>query len=66
MQIKLNGQAHCISGNYDLLKLINELKVQTKGLIVELNGQLYSEDGLSSIQLRDGDVVELIHYMGGG
>ena len=49
-----------------LLTLFHLLKLSLEGRFVELNGDIYNSDLFSTVVLKEGDVVEIIQFMGGG
>jgi thiamine biosynthesis protein ThiS len=63
--ITLNGKPREGAG-ITLEKLLEENGFQITRVAVGLNGQVVSKDQLPHITLKDGDVVEVFHFMGGG
>lgn len=46
--------------------LIAQLNLSPKGLVVEINGQIFRESEFKNAKISDGDTVELVQFMGGG
>ncbi|AFM14470.1 sulfur carrier protein ThiS [Turneriella parva] len=53
-------------GDATLAGLIAHLKLSPNRIAVELNGELVDRLAFASTTLNDSDVLELIHYVGGG
>jgi sulfur carrier protein len=66
MNIKINGEAVAIDpGN--ISDLLVQRKVKMPDMVtVELNGQILNRDVFADTQLKDGDTVEFLYFMGGG
>lgn len=63
--ITLNGKS-CEGAGVTLEKLLETNGFQKSRVAVGLNGQVASKDELPNIILKDGDVIEVFHFMGGG
>lgn len=63
--LTVNGELFTFSSNQTLANLITFLCIPEAGLIVEYNETLY-RDNFNTIQLQSGDVIDFIHFMGGG
>lgn len=67
MNLCINGELRQFSSSsLSLETLFSTLNVSPKMKIVELNGTLYSEGDFSSVSLYDGDIVEIVQFIGGG
>jgi thiamine biosynthesis protein ThiS len=65
-QLTVNGEAMALSQLATLADLLASLKVAPQRVVVELNGVIYRRgEGLDS-PLNAGDVVEIVHFVGGG
>ena len=49
-----------------LKKLLYLLDMGDKGIAVELNGEIIRKDSFESTILKEGDVLEIVHIVGGG
>lgn len=49
-----------------LVNLIAHFKLSPQRVAIELNGDLVPRTGYGETRLADNDVVEIIHYVGGG
>ena len=66
IKIKLNGKAKLIAKNLEIQTLINDLKVPIKKIAIELNQEILDKKKLKKIILKNGDKVEIVHFIGGG
>jgi len=64
--IQLNGESHRIDGDSGLMALISALKLKPKRIAVELNREVVPKAEYDKIVLKNGDVVEIINFVGGG
>ena len=65
----VNGEnipLHTIGGEQTLAGFIAHMKLSPKRIAVERNGHLVGSSAFATTQLADTDVLELIHYVGGG
>ena len=66
IKIKLNGKTSTINDKITLSKLLNELKVPSKKVAIEMNREIVNKKKLNSIKLKNNDVLEIVHFIGGG
>ncbi len=66
MKVTLNGQPHACAAGMTLLDLALSLRLVPETVICEYNGELCRGDVFAQTVLQDGDVVEWLHFMGGG
>lgn len=62
--ITLNGKESKTYPN--LAKLLEENKFRRERIAVEINGEIISKADYDTMPVKDGDVVEVVHFMGGG
>ncbi|MCX8030122.1 MAG: sulfur carrier protein ThiS [Thermodesulfovibrionales bacterium] len=65
MKIKLNGQDYNTEKE-TLLELLSELGIMPERVAVELNLCVIRRADLAKQKIQDGDVVEIINFVGGG
>lgn len=62
--IILNGQE---SENYGTLsELLDKNGYRREIIVVEINGVIIRKDDYDMIDIKDGDIIEIVHFMGGG
>jgi thiamine biosynthesis protein ThiS len=66
LAIVVNGERRRVPGPSTIADLLQHLKLDPRTVVVELNRQIVRRPHLSDTSLHDGDVVELVHFVGGG
>jgi thiamine biosynthesis protein ThiS len=66
MKIKLNGEDKEILDGLNLESLLEELQIRPARVIVEYNRNIVARDGYGSTMLAEGDILEIVHFVGGG
>jgi sulfur carrier protein len=66
IQLMVNGEARTIAAPATLENLLTGLQLDPRMVVVELNREIVRRPQLGSIQLKTGDSVELVHFVGGG
>lgn len=65
MQVTINGKAEEVSGG-SVLDLLKAKNIEPQMVAVEVNDQMIERANLATTQLKEGDQVEFLFYMGGG
>ncbi len=66
MRLKINGED---TGNLKaktVKELLDELKIETGRVAVEVNLTIIKKSDYDNFRLKDGDVVEIVNFVGGG
>ena len=63
--ITLNGSERTVSGG-SVVALLGELGLNPQLVVVEHNREILDRARLADTEVRNGDVVELVHFVGGG
>ena len=66
IKIKINGKINKIDDKTKLSDLIKNLKVPLKKVAIELNKEIVDKKKLNKINLRSNDIIEIVHFIGGG
>ncbi|HEY5997264.1 MAG TPA: sulfur carrier protein ThiS [Candidatus Deferrimicrobiaceae bacterium] len=69
MKITVNGKASEIPANpaRTIESLLEELDVSQRLYVtVELNGDILAREAFPATQVKDGDAIEFLYFMGGG
>jgi sulfur carrier protein len=66
MKIRVNGEEKQIADGLSLARLLEELQIRPGRVVVELNRDIVSRDTHGSTLLKDGDALEIVHFVGGG
>lgn len=66
IQIELNGQPHALAADASISDLLEQLGHAGRRVAVEVNRAIVPKSQHPEHRLADGDVVELVHALGGG
>ena len=66
MQIQVNGERRELKDESRLSDLLKELSLAPERVAVELNHQVVRRNEWLNTILKDGDRVEIVHFVGGG
>jgi sulfur carrier protein len=71
MKLHLNGEERAFadpapSAGFTLAALIESLGMKSDRVAVELNRDIVPRDRWSQTALKDGDRLEIVHFVGGG
>ena len=66
IKIKVNGKNKTIIDKLTLYQLINDLKIPIKKVAIELNKEIINKKEIKKIKLENNDVIEIVHFIGGG
>jgi thiamine biosynthesis protein ThiS len=66
LEIILNGEPRRVPGPSTVAGLLENLQLDPRTVVVELNRQIVRRPQLESTSLASGDTVELVHFVGGG
>ena len=66
IKIKVNGEIKIVKENTKLSNFIKILKIPVKKVAIELNQEIMDKKKLNKIDLKKGDKIEIVHFIGGG
>ncbi|NGZ08078.1 MAG: sulfur carrier protein ThiS [Nitrospira sp. LK70] len=66
MHIHVNGQAQTWRNGATVAELLQDLDIQTERVAVELNLEILDRAAFGQRQIKDGDRVEILSFIGGG
>ncbi|MBF0532017.1 MAG: sulfur carrier protein ThiS [Candidatus Omnitrophica bacterium] len=66
MRITLNGKATAFENDLLLRQLVQNFCRQPEHVIAEVNGEIVKTDHWDQTVLKEGDVIELVGFVGGG
>lgn len=66
MQVVLNGEPREVGEGISVADLIATLSLNGRRLAVELNREVLPREQYGSRALAPGDVIEIVHFIGGG
>ena len=65
-KIQLNGKKLELKKNHSILKLLKKYKMDSKKIAVELNGKIINHNKYKLTNVKDKDIIEIVHFIGGG
>jgi thiamine biosynthesis protein ThiS len=65
MNLIINGEPRTASAQ-TLSALVTELGMKPDRVAIELNREIISRDRWAQTNLKDGDQLEIVHFVGGG
>ena len=66
IKIKANGKIKTIPENYKMSDFIKNFNIPIKKVAIELNQEIIDKNKLSKIKLKKDDIIEIVHFIGGG
>jgi thiamine biosynthesis protein ThiS len=66
MEITINGEKRNLMSEMTMSNLLDELDIKREALAVELNKNILPKSEYDSMIIKDGDVLEIIQFVGGG
>ncbi len=66
LELTVNGDIRSLPGPQNVEDLLRHLSLDPGAVVVEVNGVIIRRPDQREVGLRTGDVVELVHFVGGG
>ena len=66
LALTVNGEGRLMPGPATVQDLLDRLGLDPRGIVVELNRQIVRRPEIGRTALQNGDVLELVHFVGGG
>jgi len=66
MQLTINGDPRTIDDAETVEELLRHLSLDPRSVVVELNRVIIRRPAVATTPVADGDVVEIVHFVGGG
>ena len=66
IKIEVNGKIKTIVDKLTLHELINDLKIAITKVAIEFNKEIIDKKRIKKIKLKNKDVIEIVHFIGGG
>lgn len=66
MLLEINGETREVPERINLRELTEHLSLAPERLAVELNGEVVRRASWTDTLLREGDRIEIVHFVGGG
>lgn len=66
IQVTVNGKAEEFGDDVTVKDILETKNIRPEVVTVELNEELLDREQFSSTRIKDGDVIEMVFYIGGG
>jgi len=66
LSITVNGAPRTVPGPISLAGLLEHLGLDPRTVVVERNRAIVRRPSLAETPVAEGDVIELVHFVGGG
>lgn len=66
MTVVVNGEPRTVTAPATVADLLSRLGLDPRMVVVELNREIIRRPRVGEVNLKDGDSVELVHFVGGG
>lgn len=64
--VQINGEKREIEAGTSVARLLGELGLRPGRVVVELNRDTLPREAQATTLLKEGDTVEIVHFVGGG
>jgi thiamine biosynthesis protein ThiS len=66
VKIVINGDKREVVEGSSIAQLLEELNIRPGRVVIELNRDIVSREAYGSAILKEGDALEIVHFVGGG
>jgi thiamine biosynthesis protein ThiS len=66
LSVRINGQHRRVPGRTTIAEMVNQLGLDPLRVAVERNLEIVPRGSLDDTCVEDGDVYEIVHFVGGG
>ena len=66
MRIMVNGEEREVASNTTVAQLLERLEIIGGRIAVECNLEIVPRSSFGALHLREGDKLEIVHFVGGG
>jgi len=66
MKLKVNGEEREVTDGVCVIGLLESLQIRAGRVVVERNREIVARDAFTTTMLTEGDVLEIVHFVGGG
>ncbi|MCH2465207.1 MAG: sulfur carrier protein ThiS [Gemmatimonadetes bacterium] len=66
IQVRLNGKDRDVTSGHTVQSLLEAIELNPLAVVVELNREILDRNRYSDFDIREGDTIEVVHFVGGG
>lgn len=66
MKIFINGESKELNEELNLVKLLERFSLPSERVAIELNKEVVRKRNWETIEIKEGDKIEIVHFVGGG
>lgn len=66
IQVTVNGETRVVDAGHTVASFLEALDLQPGMVVVERNREILDRDHYDRVEVEAGDVLELVHFVGGG
>ncbi len=66
MDITVNGELKKTAAGHKVADLLAELDLEPERVVVERNREIVPREQFGQVELKNGDNLEILHFVGGG
>ena len=66
VQVTVNAEKRDVAVGTTVAEVIRMLDLDGRRVAVEINREIIARESFASRSLEDGDVIEIVHFVGGG
>jgi sulfur carrier protein len=66
IRVHVNGKDREVSSGLSVTGLLESFDLDPRLVVVELNREILARESFPTVQVCEGDRVELVHFVGGG
>lgn len=66
IQVQLNGDTRAVARGRTVETLLGDLGLHPRLVVVEYNREILDRARYAATEVREGDMLEVVHFVGGG
>ncbi|MDX1673438.1 MAG: sulfur carrier protein ThiS [Longimicrobiales bacterium] len=66
IEVTVNGEVRTIESGHTVRSFLESLELHPGLVVVERNREILDRDAYDDVRVEAGDVLELVHFVGGG
>lgn len=66
IEVTVNGEARAIDAGLTVASFLESLELHPEMVVVERNREILDRDRYHQVGVEEGDILELVHFVGGG